>query len=192
VTETNEAPSPELLRAMAAVTDCGKKNDAGKLPWDLLPWDAAVAALEQARELEREHNADDVEIFADVMRNVAAWFERRGDTTELAQGLGYLLAFTPGGPVGMLHDVVAVLQFGANKYAPRNWEKGLAFSRVFAAAARHTAAAEMGEDNDPETGLPHLAHAACELLFALAFVLRGRDDLDDRPLQKPLSDHGTP
>jgi hypothetical protein len=77
--------------------------------------------------------------------------------------------------------VVLVLKFGAAKYAERNWEKGISFSRCFAAAQRHMTAWWLREDLDPETGLNHLAHAICELMFALAFVVRGRTDLDDRP-----------
>ena len=78
--------------------------------------------------------------------------------------------------------IVAMLNFGAKKYAERNWEKGIAHSRTFAATIRHLEAwFQRREDNDPETGLPHLAHAACEVFFALALTLRGRVDCDDRP-----------
>lgn len=69
--------------------------------------------------------------------------------------------------------VVLVLAFGAKKYADRNWERGIAHSRTFAAAQRHLFAwYQDREDNDPETGLHHLAHAICELMFALAFDVR--------------------
>jgi hypothetical protein len=69
--------------------------------------------------------------------------------------------------------VVLVLAFGAKKYADRNWERGIAHSRTFAAAQRHMHAwYQEREDNDPETGLHHLAHAICELMFALAFDVR--------------------
>jgi hypothetical protein len=85
-------------------------------------------------------------------------------------------------PYDAVREIVKVLQFGAQKYAERNWEKGLAYSRVFGATMRHlTAHFQDGETHDPETGLSHLAHAGCEILFALAFELRGRADLDDRP-----------
>ena len=86
-------------------------------------------------------------------------------------------------PFDAIGEVVRVLDFGARKYAERNWEKGIAYSRVFAAAQRHMSAWWQGEDRDPETGLSHLAHASCCALFLLAFVTRGRKDLDDRPLQ---------
>lgn len=83
-------------------------------------------------------------------------------------------------PVDALEAISRVLAYGATKYAPRNWEKGMAWSRVYGACLRHLFAWWRGEDNDPETGLPHLSHAACCILFALAYHLRGAG-VDDRP-----------
>jgi hypothetical protein len=88
-------------------------------------------------------------------------------------------------PFDAIEQVVRVLDFGAKKYAPRNWEKGIAHSRVFAAAQRHLTSWWRGEDNDPETGLSHLAHAACCTLFMLAFVTRKTPGVDDRPWPSP-------
>lgn len=83
-------------------------------------------------------------------------------------------------PFGAVSEVVAVLQYGAEKYAPFNWYKGMDYSRCFNSTQRHLTAWLAGEDKDPETGLSHLAHAACNLLFLLAFVREGRGN-DDRP-----------
>ena len=71
-----------------------------------------------------------------------------------------------------------VLAYGAKKYAPRNWEKGMAWSRPFGAMMRHMWAWWKGEAKDPETGFSHLAHAACCLMFLLAYESRasGTDD----------------
>ncbi len=85
-------------------------------------------------------------------------------------------------PWDAVEQVVKVLQFGAKKYAERNWEKGLPHSKTFAATQRHLVDwFQNGLDADDETGLHPLAHAACEMLFALAFELRGQTELDDRP-----------
>ena len=84
-------------------------------------------------------------------------------------------------PYDAVAQVVAVLLCGAQKYAERNWEGGISYSRLFAATQRHMIAWWQGEDADPETGLHPLAHAACDVLFLLAFAVRGRTDLDDRP-----------
>jgi hypothetical protein len=83
-------------------------------------------------------------------------------------------------PEDAIEEVVKVLQFGAKKYAPHNWEKGISFRRIYAAIRRHGVAVMRGEDNDPETGLSHWAHLTCEGLFALAFALRKTEGTDDR------------
>lgn len=68
-----------------------------------------------------------------------------------------------------LEDVVKVLEFGAQKYSRDNWRKVEGGdTRYLAAAFRHLIAHNSGEANDPESGLPHLAHAGCCLLFLLA------------------------
>jgi hypothetical protein len=99
--------------------DAGRKDDQGKDPWHLAPWDAFRA-------------------------------------------------------------IVAVLRFGAGKYAPRNWERGMAWSRPFSAMLRHLTAWWHGEKADPETGFSHLWHAGCCIVFLIAFEMRGVGE-DDRP-----------
>jgi hypothetical protein len=85
-------------------------------------------------------------------------------------------------PFDAVREVVHVLGVGAKKYAPRNWENGVAWSRYYDASMRHLTSWWMGEKDDPEDGLPHLAHAACCVLFLLAYELRGMGcDWDDRP-----------
>jgi hypothetical protein len=110
-------------------TDAGRKDDTGKLPLDLLAFDA-------------------------------------------------------------LEGTASVLQFGAAKYAPRNWEKGIAYSRVFAALMRHMWWWWKGQDKDPETGLNHLHHAACCIMFLQAYTIRKRKlpkELDNRPSKLQLT-----
>jgi hypothetical protein len=71
-------------------------------------------------------------------------------------------------PFGALDDVVKVLTFGANKYARDNWRKvPNADIQHPAAAFRHIRSRLLGERLDPESGLPHVAHAVCRLLFWL-------------------------
>lgn len=73
-------------------------------------------------------------------------------------------------PYGEVEKIVEVLTFGAKKYAPDNWKKVPdAQRRYFAAMMRHLTAHQRGEDNDPESGLSHLAHAGCCLLFLMHF-----------------------
>lgn len=73
----------------------------------------------------------------------------------------------------LLEEVGKVLAYGAEKYGARNWELGMDWGRPYAAALRHMNAWQRGEDVDPETGLSHMAHAACNLMMLLAFQERG-------------------
>lgn len=83
-------------------------------------------------------------------------------------------------PVAPLLDMALVLDFGAKKYAERNWERGFDWSRVYSAALRHLMAFWNGEDLDEETGLPHVAHALCCVAFLAEYGHTGAGR-DDRP-----------
>ena len=80
----------------------------------------------------------------------------------------------------VLESLAKVLDFGAKKYAPRNWENGMSWSRVFSALMRHMWSWFSGEDKDPETGFSHLEHAACCIMFLVAYEQR-KVGTDDRP-----------
>jgi hypothetical protein len=107
------------MKPLAEDLNEGRKDDSGKEPWHLAPWDAFRA-------------------------------------------------------------IVRVLRFGADKYAPRNWEKGMAWSRPFAALQRHLTAWWEGAAKDEETGMSHLWHAGCCIVFLIAYEMRGIGT-DDRP-----------
>lgn len=71
-------------------------------------------------------------------------------------------------PLCAIRSVIEVLEFGAKKYAPDNWKTVPdARIRYFDATIRHVTAWWDGEKNGTESGLPHLAHAVCCLLFLL-------------------------
>ena len=73
----------------------------------------------------------------------------------------------------------AGLTYGAVKYAPHNWRKGFDWSQVLDSLQRHIDAFREGEDLDEESGLPHLALAACNLAFLIEFFDKGKGN-DDR------------
>jgi hypothetical protein len=78
-------------------------------------------------------------------------------------------------------EVAKVLTFGAKKYDSHNWRAGINYSRIYDAVFRHILASKEGEEQDPESGLNHLAHAACGLLFLLEYQLSGKyTKFDDR------------
>ncbi len=110
----------ELAEAAPQMNAAGNRMNVGKLPWDLVPWDA-------------------------------------------------------------VEEVVRVIAFGAKKYAARGWEDNpLSWVETCASMTRHTVRFLLGEDRDPETGLHHMAHAACNALFLVAYSLRGVTTKDDR------------
>jgi hypothetical protein len=79
-----------------------------------------------------------------------------------------------------IEGIAEILTFGAKKYGDRNWEKGLNYSRIFAALLRHLFAWWQGEDIDPESGLHHIDHVACNAHFLQHFI-KTIGGLDDRP-----------
>lgn len=83
-------------------------------------------------------------------------------------------------PIYPLREWAKVLTMGAKKYADRNWEMGMSWSRLYAAAQRHMTAFWAREDLDPEWQLHHLSHAMCCISFLLEYT-QTHKELDDRP-----------
>lgn len=78
-----------------------------------------------------------------------------------------------------LEELAKVLTFGAVKYAPNNWRKGITFGRLLAASFRHLVAILRGQDRDEETGLYHAAHLMCCAMF-LVWMHKHKPEMDDR------------
>lgn len=152
-------------------------------------------------ELGIDHHSPDPGGFNTVARNEPlpapppespAPAERRGDSDGRRAGDGEGGAgrkFDAGKePFGLLPWVALTwvartLDYGARKYAPGNWRKVPQGSdRYFDAALRHLVAWRQGEAMDAESGLPHLACAACCVLFLLEL-----EHPDPRAPQSPTS-----
>lgn len=82
-------------------------------------------------------------------------------------------------PMEFIEQTAQALGFGANKYGDYNYRKGLKHSRIIDSAFRHLMAYTKGEDNDPESGLPHLAHCAASIAM-LIWMKQHKPELDDR------------
>lgn len=80
---------------------------------------------------------------------------------------------------GFIEETAKVLGFGAAKYEEHGWRKGMKVSRVIGSLFRHAIAFAMGQDKDPESGLSHLGHVGCNLMFLVAYM-RDNPALDDR------------
>lgn len=79
-----------------------------------------------------------------------------------------------------LEGAAEVLTYGANKYAERNWERGMAYSKVYGPLLRHLLKWWRGEEVDEESGLHHLKHVLCNALFLVHYLETGVGT-DDRP-----------
>lgn len=79
-----------------------------------------------------------------------------------------------------LESLAQVLGKGAEKYAERNWERGLRWADCYGSLQRHANKWMLGEQTDPETGLPHMAHVMCNAMFLLHFELTDTGE-DNRP-----------
>ena len=73
-------------------------------------------------------------------------------------------------PVALIEGVMAVREYGNQKYHdPDNW-KQVEPERYHQAMLRHILAAWNDPYKiDPESGLPHIAHVACNIAFLLEF-----------------------
>jgi hypothetical protein len=86
-------------------------------------------------------------------------------------------------PWECIEEINKVLEFGARKYSCQNWRNGNGFSwtRVLSSLLRHTFSWARGEDLDKESGLSHLAHMGCNVIFLIYYTkYKDRYNIDDR------------
>ena len=83
-------------------------------------------------------------------------------------------------PLWTLEDEARVWDYGTKKYNAWNWAKGMPWSVPYACAMRHLAAWQRGEEIDPESGQPHLAHVMCNIRM-LTLYAKTYPEGDDRP-----------
>lgn len=76
-----------------------------------------------------------------------------------------------------LEPMVQVLMYGAQKYEPDNWKKGLPEKKVIESLLRHVFDMLDGQDNDIESGLPHIGHVLCNAMFISYFRRRKAEEM---------------
>jgi len=76
-------------------------------------------------------------------------------------------------PVGSIEGLAKILTYGAVKYTPNNWRNVRPINRYYGALLRHVEAVRKGEWLDQESGMPHLHHALCNVVF-LSELLDGK------------------
>lgn len=76
-------------------------------------------------------------------------------------------------PGDVLAEVARVMTRAAEigKYDDFNWRRGLPWREVYDKAQRHQLAWLEREDIDPETQRNHIAHALCDLIFLMHYIL---------------------
>ncbi len=77
-------------------------------------------------------------------------------------------------------EIAKAFTMGAEKYGRHNWMTGLSFVETYDSLERHMTKWMMGEENDQESGLSHLAHAGCNIMMLLE-LSRLSPQYDDRP-----------
>jgi hypothetical protein len=151
-----------VIDAPASAPHTDQKPRGEKAPLALLPWDVLAACRLVPAFLQKLH--DDIGLLPIDRAPLPAVPKER--TTDFLSEL-----LEPEAPaLGVdLGDVARVFEYGSTKYAPDNWrsfEWDEASDREYwSAFLRHLLAHSRGETADPESGLPHLAHAVCCLLI---------------------------
>ena len=88
--------------------------------------------------------------------------------------LSYLLDFP-----SATEAFAKVCEMGAKKYARDNWKKGRKYRDTIDSLLRHLTKYANGEDNDAESGLPHMAHVMWNAAALLEYQVR-HPEMDDR------------
>lgn len=78
-----------------------------------------------------------------------------------------------------LNPLVRVLEFGADKYAPDNWKKGLDLDEILESTMRHLTSMMDGEMVDKESQLSHVGHILCNMMFYVYHSNKIKDERDN-------------
>lgn len=136
--------------------------------------------------VEKVHPEPPRSLVAELHEHLTAGMDERPAVSEIASMAGEVrIVSETGGEKGQKSarlgtvDPLALLVlaevsgFGARKYAAFNYLKGYDWDLSYDALTRHLLAFWNGEDHDPESGLPHITHAAWHCLALTSFQKRG-------------------
>lgn len=90
-------------------------------------------------------------------------------------------------PWAVVAEAAVGMGEGAIKYGPHNWRtsNGIEAMTYIEAAQRHLVSYVLGEDIDPDSGLPHITKAITSLMVLRDAQINGVCS-DDRPLATPV------
>lgn len=90
-------------------------------------------------------------------------------------------------PTEWLVELAAISTVGSVKYMPRNWERGMAWSKMIGCLLRHLFLGFLsGVRFDPESGRHHLGHVAWNALALMSYDMRQIGEQDHPGTPKPL------
>jgi hypothetical protein len=78
-----------------------------------------------------------------------------------------------------LEPMIEVLEYGAKKYEPKNWQKGLDKSEILESLQRHLAKLFDGEEIDQESGLHHIGHIMCNAMFYSYYLQKEKKESNE-------------
>ena len=156
----------------------GARKSSGKPDWSQIPWWVFPTIFRAWKDNKvREMSAG---VYR-VIELMGEWQRGKNESLDLAAAILLEVIYAPGGrplndktsgdwfPGRGLASTADVLVFGAKKYAKGNWAKGMSWSVCFTCTMSHLLKSFQGEEKDEESGLNHLAHAMCNMLFLLGY-----------------------
>lgn len=148
----------EIIELSAAIIT----PEGGRLPVDLDP----IFTTEQHDQLMRAlHTPYAGDTPATMLR-----YNEGKPRPALVPHMAYAIFEQQNLPQNMLADLIDVYTFGSKKYDDNNWRKGGSWLKVLDSAMRHVIfGLQAGEDVDPESGLPHLAHITWNIITLMYF-----------------------
>lgn len=155
----------------------GARFNAGKTPYEFLPLDLLLEMVECASAIEWPGGGT----ASNILLALALWQKRELSISEVitlaSNNAASIAAFAPAAEV-FKH----VTERQVKPYPMWNWAKGMKWSVPYGCAIRHLMAEDEGQENDPETGLPHQGHTLCNLIMLLQYS-KTYTEGDDRPMK---------
>lgn len=128
----------------------GARYNENKTPFDLLPLYFIPPTIDSLQFTPMQHDA--LTCFKCI-----AEFQKTRNESHLDDAMFALKSYWK--------NSADVFGYGASKYTPWNWVKGMSWSTVIGCIARHSFAIFDGEYNDPESNLPHVGHLLCNVIM---------------------------
>lgn len=161
----------------------GARYNTGKTPFELIPLRMIAQSILSAETFGHRELTAEQHCAARALQRIGDYQARSFGLEALYEAM-YQLA--PNDLEQAWRECAQVFDYGAKKYAPLNWCKGMKWSVAIACAARHCLAIINGEQIDidkpgaPGSGLPHRGHIFCNLVMLITFAQTYTEG-DDRP-----------